>query len=206
MKKNHNITYKTQKGFTLLFAILISTLVVSIGATIISIALRQTILSGTNRESNYAFYAANTALECATYWDKKGVSGGIGVVFPAPESANGTIPAETPETKTEDITCSGVNIVTGIKSVPTASSTQPWKKPTVGETTFYITVKDLLDIKQNGKTVFSNAAYCAEATVEKSPPDALGIVTTTIEARGYNTCDTTNPRRVERGIIEQYQS
>ena len=32
-------------------------------------AVRQVLLSGTGRDSQYAFYAANTGIECAMYWD-----------------------------------------------------------------------------------------------------------------------------------------
>lgn len=199
MKKNHNTLQKKQKGFTLLFALLVSTLVISIGATIISISLRQTILSGTSRESNYAFYAANTALECAIYWDKTGVAGDSGFVFPVPNIENAIA-------EKSDIFCAGINITSG-EDDDDDLVTEPWSQNnSTGETTFYIEVKDLFEITQNGQTVFSNDPYCAQATVTKSNPDSNGVVTTRIEARGYNTCDVNNPRRVERGIIEEYQS
>ena len=68
MKKN--LVQKNKKrGVVVLFAVLVSIILVSVAMTITSIALRQTILSNTGRESEVAFYAANTALECARYWD-----------------------------------------------------------------------------------------------------------------------------------------
>ena len=39
-----------------------------------------------------------------------------------------------------------------------------------------------------------NDGYCSTVTVEKD--DA----TTTIESRGYNTCNLNDPKRVERGL------
>ncbi len=53
----------------MLFAVLISIIVLAVGASIINIALKQVVLSGVGRESQYAFYAANTGIECALYWD-----------------------------------------------------------------------------------------------------------------------------------------
>jgi hypothetical protein len=64
-----NSEVKNKRGIAILYAVIVAILMVAIGATITSIALRQTILSSTGRESQYAFYAANTGIECARYWD-----------------------------------------------------------------------------------------------------------------------------------------
>ncbi len=184
---------QNQKGFTLLFAVLVSTLVISIGATIISIALRQTILSGTSRESQYAFYAANTVLECATYWDRNGPLDGSGnnVVFPVSG-------LDTQTTELDEVKCSGINLTTG-EDDDGNLKTQPWEED-VNTTTFYIQIlnKSLSGIPNE------NYTYCAQATVSKELDGS--VVRTIIEAKGYNTCDTTSPRRVERGLIVQYES
>jgi hypothetical protein len=60
---------KSDKGFTLLLAALISAIVLSLGAAIFSIAQKQIILSGLGRDSQFAFYAADTLAECALYWE-----------------------------------------------------------------------------------------------------------------------------------------
>jgi Tfp pilus assembly protein PilX len=182
------IQKKKEKGFALLFAVLVSTLVVSIGASIISIALRQTLLSGTSRESQYAFYAANTVLECAFYWDITNPS-----VFPAP----GDTQISSGDSDASDINCSGVNIITGDGA--TTSFPRAWDTSVSDQTTFYIEIKDTQSVSPGGAT------QCAQATVKKSV-NASGIITTKIEARGYNTCDLKNPRAVERGLIQEYKS
>lgn len=56
-------------GFVILIAVLVSTLVISIGAFIATIALKELALSSSGRESQVAFYAADSALECALYQD-----------------------------------------------------------------------------------------------------------------------------------------
>ncbi|HEY4487602.1 MAG TPA: hypothetical protein VI483_02450 [Candidatus Paceibacterota bacterium] len=60
---------KEQKGFTLLLAALVASVVLSIGSAVFSIALKQVALSSVGRNSQFAFYAADTAAECALYWD-----------------------------------------------------------------------------------------------------------------------------------------
>jgi len=60
---------KKQKGFTLLYAVLVSSIVLSASLSIINIALKQHKLSALSRESKIAFYAANTGIDCALYWD-----------------------------------------------------------------------------------------------------------------------------------------
>lgn len=69
----HNMkNNKQQKGFTLLYAVLVSSIVLAASLSIINIALKQHKLSALSRESQVAFYAANTGVDCALYWDVKG--------------------------------------------------------------------------------------------------------------------------------------
>lgn len=207
MKHPTHNTSHTQKGFTLLFAVLVSTLVVSIGATIISIAVRQTILSGTSRESQYAFYAANTILDCAHYWDIIGTGlseTDSGIVFPS-EGFNEV------RTTVGDITCAGINIRTGKGGENGEDQiTREWDISQDNITTFEIEISDKANVV--GEVEFTHK-YCAQATVSKEDRDPNNdgtpdSVLTTIEAKGYNTAcsDTDNPRRVERGLIQQYES
>ncbi len=176
-----------EKGFTLLFAVLVSTLVVSIGASIISIALRQTILSGTSRESQYAFYAANTVLECAYYWDVTNPlifqTGEAGIAWVEPE-----------DTVADDITCAGRQIM----------KDSSWVLDSSSETTFQIEVFDI--DPSDASPEDASVRRCGMATVRKII-QADGKITTQIEAKGYNTdCNLDNPRMVERGLFQQYSS
>src|ERR1700722_8604882 len=59
------------RGFTLLFAAIIASVVLSLGAAIFDISIKQVELSSASRESQYAFYAADTAANCALYWDER---------------------------------------------------------------------------------------------------------------------------------------
>jgi hypothetical protein len=61
-------------GFTLFIAIIFALVLTSIGAVLSSFALKETTLSAAAVQSQYAFYAADTALECALYADQQGLA------------------------------------------------------------------------------------------------------------------------------------
>lgn len=60
---------QTQRGFTLLLAALVSSIVLALGVAIYQLAVKQLELSSLGRDSQYAFFAADTGAECALYWD-----------------------------------------------------------------------------------------------------------------------------------------
>lgn len=62
---------KSNKGFALLFSVLLSSLLLTIGLSIFSISLKELAISTASRQSVYAFYAADSGRECAKYWDTK---------------------------------------------------------------------------------------------------------------------------------------
>ena len=59
----------TQRGFTVLMAALVASIVLSLGLSIFSLARKSITLSSLGRESQFAFYAADTGAECALYKD-----------------------------------------------------------------------------------------------------------------------------------------
>jgi len=64
-----NEFHRNKKGFTLLLSVLIASVLLSLGLAIFSITIRELLLSSTGRESQFAFYAADTGIECALYFD-----------------------------------------------------------------------------------------------------------------------------------------
>jgi hypothetical protein len=60
---------QNNKGYTLLFAVLVSSLVLSVGISILNVNKKEFLLASSARESTSAFYAADSALECAAYYD-----------------------------------------------------------------------------------------------------------------------------------------
>ena len=57
------------RGFTVLFAVVVSALILAIGISIANITLKQIRISSLGRESQIAFYAADSGSECVLYYD-----------------------------------------------------------------------------------------------------------------------------------------
>ncbi len=177
---------KKNKGFTLLFAVIVSTLVLAVGASIISIALKQVLLSGVGRDSQFAFYAANTGIECALYWELKGLGVDEDDFSPAFPNSN-SIPSYTSSQK-EKTKCAEVKILSpGVRKefgdfkIESSLDVQGFKVSSFRINNF----KDSQD---------NDLPYCVDVFVKKKG------IQTIIDARGYNTCDKNNPRRIERGL------
>ncbi len=73
--------YARSRGFSMLFSVLASSLVLSIGLSIFNLTLKELVLSSSGRESQFAFYAADSGAECALYWDLEGTN-----IFATPTS------------------------------------------------------------------------------------------------------------------------
>lgn len=135
------------RGAVLLIAILVSSVALAVGLGVYNRTYKELLFASFWKQTQIAFSAADSGLECAIYWDTQS---------PRPTTAS----------------CFGSNIV-------------GW------------------DPSQNASANFSASISggCVNIIITKS---ASVPVITTIEARGYNTCDASNPRRVERGLGVQY--
>lgn len=61
-----------KRGFALTFAVLIGSLLAVIGAFILNIGLKEANLSSSLKESSRVFYAADSAVSCALFYDFQG--------------------------------------------------------------------------------------------------------------------------------------
>ena len=61
-----------QKGFTLLYALLVISVVLGITSSIMHLMLKELKLTGFTRDTQIANYAAESGLECAYYWTLRG--------------------------------------------------------------------------------------------------------------------------------------
>jgi len=195
-----------QKGFALLYSILVAVLVVAVGASVVSLAIKQVVLTGTARESEYAFYAANTGLECARYWDTHGLAEG-GKAFPA-------IDEKQAKTIQYDSMYCGTNVadlVSKINSMPINigpliddPSPRLYTMPhrwIEGDHTFSFELDN---------NIVGSTKTCVEVRVQTIPnpelaedPNADDHLVT-ITSQGMNTCDINSPRAVQRGLVLQY--
>jgi|SRR3989344_646833 len=150
---------KYPRGFTLLIASLVSGILLALGLAIYNIVSKELVLSSSGRESQFAFYAADSGIECALFWD-------------GADAFSTSSPSAT-------IDC-------GNSGTPAAVTA----------------IDDSVVFTRSFAFSLGASASdpCTEVTVEKT--DAP--VTTIIRSHGYNTCVTTNPRRIERAIRVQY--
>ena len=61
--------HRSNRGFTLLLSVLIASIVLALATSIFQIARKEITLSSLGRDSQFAFYAADTGAECALYYD-----------------------------------------------------------------------------------------------------------------------------------------
>lgn len=71
-KINNKINKKNRKGFVILIAIVVSSLLVSLGMFIGNVAHKELILSVSGQSSQAAFFIADSVIECALRHDIRG--------------------------------------------------------------------------------------------------------------------------------------
>lgn len=182
IKKNKN----KKKGIALVIAVTTVTLLLSISLSISNIVLRQIRITNINNESKPAFYTADSAIECALYWDTTAIIDpvtSIDVNKDFPTSIFGT---STPEDATSKIKCGiGTGAPLGLGKVISPDQT-------------VVTTNFDIDYGDN---------KCAKVEIRRTE------VETKITARGYNTgattagCDLSDldtRRLVERGLTLKY--
>ncbi len=152
-----------QRGFTLLIAVILTSVLLSVGLALLDVAYKQVTLSSTARQSQTAFYAADSALECALYWDQQH------------NAFSYTAPAAT-------ITC-GNRTITPSSSVSGGIRTTTFDMACPsGGTSAQVT------IRKGNVGVFCNTLGNSNC----------------LYANGYNSCNVSDERRIERGLKVVY--
>lgn len=182
--------FKHNKGYTLLFAIIVSSIVLSVAVFIISSSRRQSILSSTVRDSTLAMYAADGAMQCAVMAYYK-----IGSEF---STTSGLENKKLPCYVTTSITDPSSVFNYTIKNSPTDTSTNI-KNGFVYEAT-------VIRLMPNNTCAKINITWGVDKTTdnEKAVIDAYGY---NFDTKNYAPCKvngSANPRAVERGIRTQF--
>ncbi len=168
-------TRKTTTGFTVLFAVIVSSLILALGLGIVAITMKEVKLSGTGRDSELAFYAADSGLECAQYFDL------VKSAFATSSESTGML---------NPIKCNNHNVtVTELSEWDTVSAIS----------TFPMYMEYTGDVQSETKPcakVTVSKTIIVDGGVSKQH--------TVIDSRGYNTCDENNARRLERGYRVEY--
>jgi len=168
----------TDKGFVLLIAILLASVFSLVGASIFSISLKELVLSSGGKESQYAFYAADSGIECALYWDLK----------------HNVFATSTYSSEVNNIYCSDQDV--------TSLLSWKWKTEINGNFTSNDQGGTIFsfDLYPNDLT----RDDCVVVSVFKKRIGTSDYFSTEIESKGYNTCNLDSPRRVERAIKVNY--
>jgi hypothetical protein len=190
---NRNLSYKDKRGISLVISVLIGFTSILIGFAVANLALKETILSGSVKDSEIAFYAANSGIECGLFEDLRNVS-------------------FDPEDKSPlNLTCNG-------QIVPIISNgINPGDDPfCIGDFDdrgqqhlhqgCWVLTTDAISLEEGD---INSPCFSLRVIKEKfETDDGLGglftYFATALESRGHNTCNTNAPRRLERAIRALY--
>jgi hypothetical protein len=163
-------------GFTLLSALLVATLLVTIGVAVSTISLRRIQLSVSARESSEAFFSADAWTECIMYHDLKLDAFNIRNVL---NLTSGFF----------QIGCFGEGFNVDYRYSTTTNQYQ-------------FTV----DVFQNvGQSNIEHPCADARILKGGSSINTRLQNSSDIIVRGYNTCNKNDPRRVERALRTTYR-
>jgi hypothetical protein len=128
------------------------------------------LFANSGKESQLAFYAADSGAECALYWDRKDRLG-LTTFY-------GAFSTSTDNADSLDIMC-GMGMSTDTDT-PTAKvgSFEKFGDNFSATTTFYVDYRNPNDVLQH--------KACAKVTVSKWLDTATGVERTRIDSRGYN--------------------
>lgn len=220
-KKIKSILDGKAKGFVILYAVLLTTVVLAIGLTVATIIAKQLQLAYIEKSYQAAYYAADAGRRCAFFWDGEngfwrfGQSSVDGLTLPAnidPPLPVVTFSDSVPVYNWNDPLNSNDN---NILSSNTVTAEQIYcggriinLNPTRDNDTKIIT-RFKYDLE-----VSSNRKVCVDVTVTKtkqtseSDPGITATPGTVIESNGYSVeCSKTtlnNPRIIQRTLRLEY--
>ncbi len=175
--------FREKRGVTILVASLVASILLAIGLSIFNTTVKDLVFAISGNQSSIAFYAADTAAECALFWDYQGA-------FATSSESDASLLS-----RGKGRYCNGQDITQDPSTFPAPYNNDPkyannWNVktsiPKSAETTFYL---------------FPNATnkICATVIVTKTDGGA-GSTNTVINSYGHNSCDPNNKRVVERGV------
>ena len=173
-------TFSNNQGFVLLFAVLISSVILAIGTGIFNISIKEITLSRSSRDSQFAFFAADAGAECAFFWDRKYF------LVPPYESLTAFPRTNADPVNPVGVRCNNVDIV--------AQGTQLEPDPQGWQVT-----ADAVSATTNFKLFFADGS-CAKVQVSKTGSGASTVVRST----GQSICAENDPRVVQRTIEARY--
>lgn len=189
---------KTQNGYAILTTIVVVSILLVIGIGLSKSTYKQLILSSSAIDSQAAFYQADTASGCALYADYKN-----NILSETIDESTGDV--ILPDLKKPFI-CGGQ--VMSIESSSSSSSTVYNFEPKENSDSSYdpngscFRIKITKDLNSSSNT---NSLPATNGAVDNNIlENTSSEIKTTIQASGYNICNKTNIRTVERTIEITY--
>lgn len=180
-----------KNGFVILYAVIITTVVLVVGVSLMNIIAKQLVLSSISRNSKLAYYAALSGKECAEYWKsaQRHTYNSLPLVYFGVMDESSLI-----EPNQDIIYCNGKEII-----FTTDATSNAWREiisPGFGinirKSHFYLSF-DSSDDKE----------LCAKVQVTVNANGCGGVGEILIQSDGYNaSCEDVknevgNPRRVK---------
>ncbi len=106
--KGSNNKRLSECGFAIIFAVLIGSIFLFLGIFIAHVSFKEIILSSAGKQSETAFFAADTGTECALYWDFR---------------VGGTFPKSSSESVRSPITCNGTSVPVALEASTATAAT-----------------------------------------------------------------------------------
>lgn len=175
------IFLSSKKGFVLLFAVVLVSIILAISLGVSNIALKEVNFSVSARATNDAFYAADTGVECALYYLRNTVPSFTG------ESEAFGIPTELVLTQ-----CNDMDVALNQDENGNETSSGPWvfNLTSLGDSqNACALVKVIKDIKVTNTTTIISKGY------------NIGHIS---NSEGIPNCDSNNPNQIERVIEVRY--
>ena len=167
-------------GFSMFIAVVIMSALALIAFSVVNISVKESSFATSNKESQYAIFAADAGVECALYWDAKfSPSKFATTTSGSPISCANGSSLITPGQIANGDAIPGTTTVTMIGGGGLANP----------KSTFYF--------RMNNGVNPVNACAVVEVTVNDNG-------TTYVSSKGYNNCNPNDPKRVERGIEVTY--
>ncbi|MDE1874961.1 MAG: hypothetical protein KGI79_02670 [Patescibacteria group bacterium] len=166
---------RNQRAFAMLFAVLTASVLLSIGLSIFDLTVKELSLTASGRESQFAFYAADTGAECALYWDFKGTD-----IFATSSDSRSPSPSNPDCVDTQGQALQTINITPSMQTSDSAVTVFSLNIPSV------------------------SPQFCAIVTVTKDSSSGITKTTIDSRGHNEPCSDSVDPNLVERALKVTY--
>jgi hypothetical protein len=177
-------------GFTLLYAVLVVSALMSLVFAILNIVYKQIALSSISKSSQIAFYAADSGAECAKYWSVFGAFSSLTTGITAIDCEGRVFPKLGDTCVLSDSNTSACNVAS-ISAGSSQNITDACSGDTCDVNTFNYSPSYGYTGLSPDTNIYVSQAWSAAAA---------GIASSTIVVTGHNTGNTSDPARVERAL------